>query len=52
MKSECVTKSVNYLRIVAVLKSLLEDGTISRKEYNRAKEYYRRATGADLVISD
>ncbi len=52
MRSESVTKSANYLRIIFVLRSLLADGTISRKEYNRAKEYYKKLTGSDLVIDD
>ncbi len=52
MKTESVTKSANYLRIVCVLKSMLADGTITRNEYNRAKEYYKKLTGADLVIPD
>jgi len=52
MRSESATKSANYLRIVAVLRSLLADGIITRKEYNRAKEYYRKVTGSDLVIAD
>lgn len=52
MKTESVTKSANYLRIVYVLKSMLADGTISQKEYDRAKDYYRKLTGADLVIAD
>ena len=52
MRSESVTKSANYLRIVSVLRALLSDGTISRKEYDRAKEYYKKLTGSDLVIVD
>ena len=52
MKSESVTKSANYLRIVCVLKSLLADGIISQKEYCRAKDYYQKLTGSDLIIAD
>lgn len=52
MISEKQTKSANYLRIVTVLRSLLEDGTISAKEYARAKKYYQKLTGADIVIAD
>lgn len=52
MISEKQTKSANYLRIVTVLRSLLEDGTISVKEYARAKKYYQKLTGADIVIAD
>lgn len=46
------TKSANYLFIVAVLKSMLEDGVITPGEYERAKRYYQRLTGSDLVIAD
>ena len=52
MKTESVTKGANYLRIVSVLRSLRDDGTISQKEYNRAKEYYQKLTGSDLAIAD
>ncbi len=52
MRSESVMKSANYLRIVSMLRSLLSDGTISQKEYTRAKEYYRKLTGSDLIIVD
>ncbi len=52
MVTESATKSANYLKLVCVLKSLMSDGTISRKEYERAKDYYKKLTGADLVIPD
>lgn len=52
MLSEVQTKSANYIRILSVLKALKESGFIDEKEYVRAKKYYRRLTGADIVIAD
>lgn len=52
MVAEKQTKSANYFRIIAVLRHLLENGQISEKEYGRAKKYYKKMTGADIVISD
>lgn len=46
------TKSANYLLIVAVLKSMREDGVITLAEYEQAKRYYQKLTGSDLVIAD
>lgn len=50
MIAEKQTKSANLLLIVSVLRSLLADGTISQKEYARAKKYYQNLTGADIII--
>lgn len=52
MLSEVQTKSANYIRIISVLKALREHGYINEKEYTRAKKYYRKLTGADIVIAD
>ena len=52
MLSETQTKSANYLRIIAVLRSLKESGTITEKEYGRAKKYYKKLTGADICITN
>ena len=52
MISEKQTKSANYLCIIAVLRGMKEDGSITEKEYRRAKEYYRKLTGADIVLAD
>ena len=52
MLSEVQTKSANHLRIIAVLKALRERGYINDTEYARAKKYYRKLTGADIVIAD
>ena len=52
MLTEKETKSANYLRILSVLKAMLEKGTITKKEYHRAAKYYRQLTGADIVLCD
>lgn len=52
MLSENQTKSANFLRIVQMLKILREDGAISGEEYRRAKNYYQKLTGADIIIAD
>lgn len=52
MLTETQSKSANFLRIVAVLKILRDCGYINEKEYSRAKKYYRKLTGADIVIAD
>lgn len=46
------SKCANFLRIVAVLRQLLDAGKIDEKEYRRAKRYYQKMTGADIVIAD
>ena len=45
-------KSANYLFIVVVLKSMRNSGVITAAEYERAKRYYQKLTGSDLVIAD
>ena len=52
MISEKQTKSANYICILSVLRGMREDGSITEKEYRRAKEYYRKLTGADIVLSE
>lgn len=52
MITETEKKSANFLRIITVLRSLRNDGTITEKEYLRAKKYYQNLTGADLMIAD
>ena len=52
MLTEVQVKSANYIRIVNILKVLLEGGLIDDKEYNRAKKYYRKLTGTDIMIAD
>ena len=46
-----LTLNANYIKIVSILRSLLEDGSITKKEFNRAKYYYQKLTGADIVIA-
>jgi len=52
MLSHRNTKNANFLYIVAVLRELLESGSISQKEYLRAKKYYLKLTGADIIIAE
>jgi hypothetical protein len=51
MIAENKTKNANFVRMVNILRSLREDGTITSDEYERAKKYYRKLTGADIVIA-
>ena len=48
MVAEKQTKSANYLRIVSMLRHLLNVGKITEKEYGRAKKYYKQLTGVSL----
>ena len=50
MLTECQTKSANYLRIIAVLQGLRDTNVISEAEYQKAKQYYKRLTGADIIV--
>ncbi len=52
MLAENATKNANYIKMVSVLKSLREDGIITRIEYQKAKKYYKKLTGADIIITD
>lgn len=52
MVAENKTKNANFLRIIAVLRSLRDCGEISVKEYSRAKNYYQKLTGADITLVD
>lgn len=45
------TKNANFLFIVDMLKDLLSQELITEKEYDRAKKYYRKLTGADIVLA-
>lgn len=45
------TKNANFLFIVDMLKNLLSQELITEKEYDRAKKYYRKLTGADIVLA-
>lgn len=52
MLTEKQKNGANYIRLVAVLRKLRAEQTISEKEYHRAKTYYQKITGADVVILD
>jgi hypothetical protein len=52
MLSQKNTKNANFLCIMSVLKEMLEAGSITAKEYLRAKKYYLKLTGADIFIAD
>ena len=50
MITACQSKSVSFLRIIVVLQRLRDQGVITEKEYQRAKQYYKQLTGADIVV--
>ena len=50
MLSNKNTKNANFLFIVDMLKDLLAQELITEKEYARAKKYYMKLTGADIVL--
>lgn len=51
MLSNKNTKNANFLFIVDMLKDLLAQELITEKEYARAKKYYMKLTGADIVLA-
>ena len=51
MLSNKNTKNANFLFIVDMLKDLLVQELITEKEYARAKKYYMKLTGADIVFA-
>ena len=52
MLSHKNTKNANFLFIVDMLKDLLAREMITEKEYARAKKYYMKLTGADIVLAN
>lgn len=50
MIAEYTTKNANFIRIVTILRSLRDNGSITEREYIRAKKYYLKLTGADIVL--
>ena len=40
MVAENTTKNANFIRIVTILRSLRDNGSITEREYIRAKKYY------------
>ena len=51
MLSNKNTKNANFLFIADMLKDLLAQELITEKEYARAKKYYMKLTGADIVLA-
>lgn len=51
MLSNKNTKNANFLFIVDMLKDLLAQELITENEYARAKKYYMKLTGADIVLA-
>ena len=50
MVSEKAKNNAGYLSILAILGHLKEIGVISKEEFDRAREYYTRLTGADIFV--
>ena len=50
MITACQSSSANFLRIIVILQRLRDQGVITEIEYQRAKQYYKRLTGADIVV--
>lgn len=50
MLSQKNAKNANYLFIISMLQDLLAKEMISEKEFDRAKKYYMKLTGADIVL--
>lgn len=50
MLKEKSNGNINFIRIVNVLKQLMSSGLITKGEFARATEYYRKMTGADIAI--
>lgn len=44
------TKNAKYLFIMSALMALLRQGAITENEYLRAKRYYKKLTGADIIL--
>ena len=51
MVADNTTKNANFIRIVTILRSLRDNGSITEQEYIRAKKYYMKLTGADIVLA-
>ncbi len=50
MITACQSKSASFLHIIVVLQKLRDQGVITEIEYQRAKQYYKRLTGADIIV--
>ena len=51
MVADNTTKNANFIRIVTILRSLRDNGSITEQEYLRAKKYYMKLAGADIVLA-
>ena len=51
MITENKPKNAKYIRIVLALQMLRDQKAITQKEYERAKVFYQKLTGADIVIA-
>ena len=51
MVAENTTKSANFIRIVTILRSLRDNGSITEREYISASKYSMKLTGADIVLA-
>ena len=51
MIAEKTTKNANFIRILTILRNLRDGGSITEQEYTRAKKYYQKLTGADIVLA-
>lgn len=52
MLAQNTKENANFIGIVLMLRCLRNEQLITTKEYSRAKAYYRKLTGADIVIAD
>lgn len=52
MLAQHTKENINFIGIVLVLRALQNDQLITAQEYSRAKAYYRKLIGADIVIAD
>ena len=52
MTAEYKSKNVKFIKIMQILKYLLDSKKITKTEYQKAIVYYQNATGTELVIPD
>lgn len=51
MSTEKTKKNAGYLSILRALRDLRDAGLISVREFDQACEFYRKLTGADIVLA-
>ena len=49
MVAENTTKNANFIRIVMMLRNLRDNGSITEREYLRAKKYYLKLTEPENI---